>query len=59
MVSFQIHLMGYNSHLYRNYSDAVDQSHGVVGIAILVQIQVKSDRRLVDQITALSVNIVV
>ncbi|KAF0296911.1 Carbonic anhydrase-related protein 10 [Amphibalanus amphitrite] len=35
----EIHLMGYNSHLYRNYSEAVDQSHGVVGIAILVQIE--------------------
>lgn len=36
----EIQLLGYNSHLYRNFSVAADQSHGVVGIAILIQVNI-------------------
>lgn len=39
---FQLQLYGYNSQLYRNFSDAITRSQGLVAISMLVQVIIHS-----------------
>ena len=38
---FQIQVYGYNSQLYKNFTQAAGQVYGVVGIAVLIQVSYK------------------
>lgn len=37
-LSTQLQLYGYNSQLYRNFTDAMTRSQGVVAISLLIQV---------------------
>ncbi|CAL4070881.1 unnamed protein product, partial [Meganyctiphanes norvegica] len=42
----ELQVLGYNSQLYANFSQALDKAYGIVGISILVQIGEKSNPEL-------------
>jgi hypothetical protein len=35
---FQIQILGFNSQLYQNFSDALYRAQGIVGISLLLQV---------------------
>jgi hypothetical protein len=36
---FQIQLLGFNSQLYNNFSDALNRAQGIVGVSLLLQVR--------------------
>ena len=36
----QVHIFGYNAQLFSNFSEAETKSHGVVALAVMVQVRV-------------------
>ncbi|XP_064093694.1 carbonic anhydrase-related protein 10-like isoform X1 [Macrobrachium rosenbergii] len=53
----EIQLFGFNSHLYANFTQALDKAYGIVGISLLLQIGERSNQAL-GQITEGVENIV-